>query len=41
MKEYERNHRGHRDKINSLCSPDNDLYDFTGIERELKRIRYF
>jgi len=37
MKGYERNHRGHRDKINSLCSPDNVLYDLTGIVRELKR----
>ena len=33
MKGYERNHRGHRDKINSLCSPDNVLYDLTGIAR--------
>jgi hypothetical protein len=24
-------------KINSLCSPDNVLYDSTGIVRELKR----
>ncbi len=41
MKGYERNHRGHREKINSLCSPNNELCNFTGTERELKRIRYF
>jgi len=53
MKGYERNHTclpsgrevTERKLIlcvtDTSCSPNNELCNFTGIERELKRIRYF